>query len=268
VAAPVETPGIGAFLRDRPNLIRVVAVGLFLALWEYFGRSANPLFMSFPSAIGFAAWNMALDGSLLKAVVASMIPFGIGMTISIVGGIAWGVLMGRYWLFEYATDPYVNALYAIPRVALVPLITLAAGLQVGGKVTIIASIAMFPIIINTYAGIKDVRGRMIEIGQAFGATERQIFYKIMLPAAVPFIMAGIRLAVGLGIIGIIVSELFTAASGLGNLILRAANEMATDRLFVPIVAVAILGVLLTELVQLIERRLSKWRVLERERAGL
>lgn len=176
--------------------------------------------------------------------------------------------MGRYWLFEYATDPYVNALYAIPRVALVPLITLAAGLQVGGKVTIIASIAMFPIIINTYAGIKDVRGRMIEIGQAFGATERQIFYKIMLPAAVPFIMAGIRLAVGLGIIGIIVSELFTAASGLGNLILRAANEMATDRLFVPIVAVAILGVLLTELVQLIERRLSKWRVLERERAGL
>ncbi|MSP51423.1 MAG: ABC transporter permease [Alphaproteobacteria bacterium] len=265
--APADTLSLGASLRDRPNAIRAMAVVLFFALWEYYGRSSNPLFMSYPSAIANAAWIVTLDGTLAKALIESLVPFGIGMAISIVGGIAWGVLMGRYWLFEYVTDPYVNALYAIPRVALVPLITLAAGLQIGGKVTIIASIAIFPIIINTYAGIKDVRGRMIEIGQAFGATDRQIFYKIMLPAAVPFIMAGIRLAVGVGIIGMVVAELFTAASGLGAMILRSANAMATDRLFVPILVLAVFGVVLTELVQVFERRLSKWRVLERERTN-
>ena len=196
-----------------------------------------------------------------------MVPFAIGMAISIVGGIAFGVIMARIWLFEYIIDPYVNALYAIPRLALVPLITLIAGLGLGGKTTIIVSIAIFPIIINTYAGMKDVRGSLLEIGQVFGASERQIFFKIVLPYAIPFIMAGIRLAVGLGIIGMVVAELFTAVTGLGGLIVRYANAFATDRLFVPLVVTAIMGVLITQFVQFLEYRLSRWRVLERERTA-
>ena len=251
-------------LRDRPNLIRVLAVASFLVYWEVAGQDANELFMSYPSAILAAAWEITVEGTLPRALAESLVPFMAAMAISIIGGIALGVLMARYWLFEYVIDPYVYALYAIPRVALVPLITLAAGLQTGGKVTIIVSIAIFPVIINTYSGIKDVRGRFLEIGRAFGATERQIFTKIMLPAAVPFIMAGVRLAIGLGIIGMIVAELFTAISGLGGLIVRYANAFATDRLFVPIILSAVMGIVLTGAVQFIERRLSKWRDLERE----
>lgn len=251
-------------LREQPNLIRVSAIIVFLAFWEWTGRDANELFMSYPSAIAAAAWQITADGTLPAALVESLVPFLTAMAISIVGGILLGVLMARYWLVEYLVDPYVYALYAIPRVALVPLITLAVGLQFGGKVTIIVSIAIFPVIINTYSGIKDVRGRLIEIGRAFGATERQIFSKIMLPAAIPFIMAGVRLAIGLGIIGMIVAELFTAISGLGGLIVRYANAFATDRLFVPIILSAVMGILLTEAVQLVERRLSRWRELERQ----
>jgi ABC-type nitrate/sulfonate/bicarbonate transport system permease component len=147
----------------------------------------------------------------------------------------------------------------------VPLIILWAGLGVVGKVVILVSIAIFPVIINTYAGIKDVRGSLLEIGAAYSATKTQIFFKIILPAAVPFIMAGIRLAVGLAIIGLVVAEFFTAISGLGGLITNYANVFQTAKVFVPIIVIAVLGVALTELVVQIEKRLSRWRVLERER---
>jgi ABC-type nitrate/sulfonate/bicarbonate transport system permease component len=123
----------------------------------------------------------------------------------------------------------------------------------------------FPITVNTYSGIRDVRGSMLEIGRGYGATEWQIFWKIVLPAGVPFIMAGIRLAVGLAIIGIIVAEFFTAISGLGGMIVEYANVFATAKLFVPIIVMAIGGVVLTELMMWMERRMSRWRQLERER---
>ena len=223
-----EPTTMSAYFKARPNLIRIIAVTAFFIFWEFAGRQGNELFMSYPSAIMVAAWVITAEGTLIEAFIASMVPFAIGMAISIVGGIAFGVIMARIWLFEYIIDPYVNALYAIPRLALVPLITLIAGLGLGGKTTIIVSIAIFPIIINTYAGMKDVRGSLLEIGQVFGASERQIFFKIVLPYAIPFIMAGIRLAVGLGIIGMVVAELFTAVTGLGVLIVRYANVFATD----------------------------------------
>ena len=209
-----------------------------------------------------------LNGELIRAFLASMVPFMIGMVISIVGGIAIGVAVGQWWFMERTLDPFINALYAIPRVALVPLIILWAGLEVTGKVTILVSIAIFPVLINTYSGIKDVRGSFLDIGRAFGATERQIFFKITMPAIVPFVMSGIRMSVGLAIIGMVVAEFFTAITGLGGLIVQYANVFATDRLFVPIIIIGLMGVALTEFVMYVERKISKWRTLERERTGL
>jgi NitT/TauT family transport system permease protein len=253
------------FLRAHPNLIRTVSVVIFFILWEALGRDSNPLFMTYPSAIARAAYEITLNGELFQALKQSLVPLTIGLAISIVGGVIIGVLMGQFWFIEYTIDPFINALYAIPRIALVPLIILWAGLGVAGKIVILVSIAIFPVIINTYAGIKDVRGSLIEIGTAYAATRRQIFTKIVLPASVPFIMAGIRLAVGLAIIGLIVAEFFTAISGLGGLITNYANVFATAKVFVPIIVIGVLGVALTELVIFLERRMSAWRVLERER---
>jgi NitT/TauT family transport system permease protein len=223
------------------------------------------LFLAVPSGIATAAVELIRDGSLLVALRSTAYPFLIGMVITIIGGIVIGAAMAQWRLVEYILDPFVSALYAIPRIALIPLIMLWAGLEVTGKVSILVSVAIFPVIINTFAGIRDVRGQMLEIGYAYGATKKQIFTKIVLPAAVPFILTGLRLAVGLGIIGIVIGEFFTAQSGLGGMIVNFANLFATAKLFVPIMVIGIMGVLLNEAVAAIERHLSGWRELERNR---
>jgi NitT/TauT family transport system permease protein len=212
-----------------------------------------------------ASVELFASGELLQAIGVSLASFGIGLAASIVGGIAIGLLIGQFWFFEYTLDPYINAINAIPRVALVPLIILWFGLELQGKVAIVISIAIFPVIINTYAGVKDVRGSLLEIGRAYSATDGQIFVKIVLPAAMPFIMAGTRLAVGLGLIGMIVAEFFTAIKGLGGLIIFYSNSFATAKLFVPITIVGLLGIGLTHAVQYLEHRLAPWRESERAR---
>jgi ABC-type nitrate/sulfonate/bicarbonate transport system permease component len=266
VPAPRVTPA--QRLREialSPNAIRTVSVAVFFLIWEYYGRRMDPIFMAPPSAIFAAAVDLIHSGLLRKALVQTLWPFSVGMVLTVVVGILLGIVIAQWRILEYILDPFINALYAIPRIALVPLIILWAGLEFTGKVAILVSVAIFPITVNTYAGIRDVRGAMLEIGRAYGATEWQIFTKIVMPAAIPFIMAGVRLAVGLAIIGIIVAEFFTAISGLGGMIVEYANVFATAKLFVPIIVIALVGVVLTELVMWLERRMSRWRTLERER---
>jgi NitT/TauT family transport system permease protein len=267
-SVPAPQPTASQRLREvvfSPNAIRSLSVVVFFIIWEYFGRRMDPIFIAPPSAIFQATLELMQSGALRKALVESLWPFAVGMTLTVLVGIALGIIIAQWRIFEYILDPFINALYAIPRIALVPLIILWAGLEFTGKVTILVSVAVFPIIVNTYAGIRDVRGSMLEIGRAYGATDTQIFFKIILPAAIPFIMAGVRLSVGLAIIGIIVAEFFTAISGLGGMIVEYANVFATAKLFVPIIVIALVGVVLTELVMWLERRLSRWRTLERER---
>jgi NitT/TauT family transport system permease protein len=268
VCVPAPRPAPAQRLRAlllSPNAIRTASVAVFFVIWEYYGRRMDPIFMAPPSAIFEAAVTLIQSGALEKAMVQTLWPFAVGMALTVIVGILLGIVMAQWRTLEYVLDPFINALYAIPRIALVPLIILWAGLEFAGKVTILVSVAIFPITVNTYAGIRDVRGSMLEIGRAYGATEWQIFWKIVLPAAVPFIMAGVRLAVGLAIIGIIVAEFFTAISGLGGMIVEYANVFATAKLFVPIIVIALIGVILTELVMWLERRMSRWRTLERAR---
>jgi NitT/TauT family transport system permease protein len=267
-SVPAAQPTLADRAREvllSPNAIRTASVAVFFVIWEYYGRRMDPIFMAPPSAIFDAFVQLVQSGALRKAMIQTLWPFTVGMALTVVVGILLGILIAQWRTMEYILDPFINALYAIPRIALVPLIILWAGLEFVGKVTILVSVAIFPITVNTYAGIRDVRGSMLEIGRAYGATEWQIFSKIIMPAAIPFIMAGVRLAVGLAIIGIIVAEFFTAISGLGGMIVEYANVFATAKLFVPIIVIALVGVVLTELVMWLERRMSRWRQLERER---
>ncbi len=252
-------------MKLQPYLIRFASVAVFFAFWEFAGRRMDPVFMAPPSAIFHAAVELIKDGSLFLALKQTLVPFAVGLAITIIGGVAIGIGMAQWPLMEYILDPFVNAFYAIPRIALIPLIILWFGLEFAGKVSILVSVAIFPVIVNTYSGVKDVRGSMLEIGRAYGATNTQIFFKIILPAAVPFIMAGVRLSVGLAIIGVIVAEFFTAISGLGGMIVEFSNNFATAKLFVPVIVIAIIGVVLTEFVVYLERRWSRWRISERER---
>ena len=257
--------GLIELLDAYPNLVRAGSLVVFLCLWEVVGRQMDPIFMTYPVAIVYAAIGLITSGELIRGLMQSLEPFVIGMVISIVVGIAVGLAMGLWRIFEYAVDPYVNALNAIPRVALVPLIILWCGLGMLAKIVIIVSVAIFPVIINTYAGVRDVRGVLLDIGNAYSATRWQSLRLIIMPAALPFMMAGIRLSLGLGIIGMIVAEFFTAVTGLGGIIVEYGNTFQTAKMFVAIIVVGILGILMSEAAVALERRWASWRVSERKR---
>ena len=188
----------------------------------------------------------------------SLVVLGIGLTLAAVAGIAIGLLLARYWILDVALTVYITFLYSIPSVALVPLIVLWAGFETTAKVIILFMFAFFPMVINTYQGVKSVDPKLIEVGRAFRCTERQLWGNIVLPAALPFIVTGLRLALGRGLIGMVLADLYTAISGIGYLIVRTASTYQVNKMFVPIVTLGLLGVTLTALLRVVEKRVAPW----------
>ena len=246
-----------------PLAIRAISIGTFLILWELFGRRVDPILMSYPSAILVAFGEMLQSGELFFESARSIQSFMAGFGLAIVLGVLVEIAMGANRPFEYAIDPFINALYSTPNVALIPLIILWLGLGLTAKIAIVFLIAFFPIVVSTFAGVKNVSGSLVEIGRAFGLSSFRILWKIILPGSVPFIATGIRLAVGRAVVGMVVAEFFTAISGLGGMIIKYSNKFETDRMFVPIIVLAVFGVVLTEVVKIVERYLAPWKETER-----
>ena len=244
-------------------VIKAVTLLIVLGGWEIAGRYVNPLFLSSPSAIAVAFVNLTASGELPQAIASSLLAFSVGMAFAIVVGIAIGVAMGRVRMLEYILEPYVNALYSTPSIALIPLFILWFGVGLVSKIIIIFTLSVFIVIINTFSGVKNLSQGVIDIGAAFGASERQIFWKVVLPAALPFIMTGLRLAVGRGVLAMIVAEFFTSIAGLGGMIVKYGNFFETAKMFVPIIVVSLLGVTFVEIIKYIEKRLAPWKETER-----
>jgi ABC-type nitrate/sulfonate/bicarbonate transport system permease component len=247
---------------QRGAVIRLVAVIVVVAGWEVFGRQIEPLFMSYPTAIGTAAVEMIRSGELPAALLESLSTLLLAFFISSVIGIGLGLLIGRYRSVEAATDWLVNALYATPLVAIIPLVVLWLGLGFSAKLFIVVILAVFPILINTAAGVRNVPQPLLDVGFAFDATERQLFTKFILPASLPYMMTGLRLGVGRAIIGMVVAEFFTAITGLGALIVKYGNQYDTASMFVPILTLMLLGVTLTALMRRIESSIAPWKDLQ------
>jgi ABC-type nitrate/sulfonate/bicarbonate transport system permease component len=270
-ATSMSHPGTKAsmsFLREvragqHGRLVRVLSLAVTLLVWEWYGRGVDPVFMSYPTAILEAVPAMLATGELQRAFVSSVLGLAIGLALAIVFGTLIGLLMGRYRLVDQILDLQINALYATPNVALIPLLILWFGLGLLSKVVIIFLAAFFPIIVNTYAGVRNVGRGLVEVALAEGANEAQIFTKIVVPASLPFIMTGIRLAMGRAVVAMVVAELFTALSGLGGAIMNYGNAFKTDKLFVVIIVLALLGVSLTESVRWLERKMAPWKETER-----
>ena len=248
---------------QRGPLVCTVSLALTLLVWEWYGRGVDPVFMSYPTAIVGALPQMIRSGELPKAFLASVEALAVGLVLAIVFGTLMGLLMGRYRFVDQLFQVQISALYATPNVALVPLLILWFGLGVTSKVVVIFLAAFFPIIVNTHAGVRNLSRGHVEVALAEGANEAQIFTKIVIPATLPFITTGIRLAMGRAVVGMVVAEIFTAVSGLGGAIVTYGNAFATNKLFVVIVVLALLGVALTESVRVIERRLAPWKETER-----
>lgn len=247
-------------MKRVPNLaIAVGSVVLGVLLWELFGRGVNPVFASHPSAIWVAAREMFASGLIVHAFLDSMLAFAIGYVLAVLVGVPLGLLIGRYRWAEWGLGIYVTAFYATPLVALIPLFVLWFGLGLAVKVAIIFLLAVFPIVINTWAGVKAVPKTLIEVGTSFVASDLTIMRKIIIPATLPYIMTGLRLAIGRAIIAMVVAEFFTAITGLGGIILKAGDSFDTARMFVPVIVLMILGIGLTALVGWIESKVAPWQ---------
>lgn len=245
--------------RARINLIRFGSLLVLLVLWELIGRATNPLVFTYPSAIVAATGDMIADGTLPFALAQSLLIFAIGMGIGTVGGIAIGLVMGRSRIVSAIADIPIVALYATPMVALVPVLVLIFGFGVTAKIVVVTLFTIFPVLMNTARGVREVDPQLIEVTRAFCSPERYLWKDLILPSALPYIVTGIRLAIGRGLVGIIIAEFYTSVSGLGFLIVSNANQFETARVFVPIVVLMILGVGLTKALEVLEHVLAPWQ---------
>ncbi|HTS39764.1 MAG TPA: ABC transporter permease [Xanthobacteraceae bacterium] len=264
-----RTRRVTADRRRRRNIqnlgIRIVSLAVVLTVWQVFGGRLDPVLFTTPIAVAKAAIGMIASGELWTYLWPSLVVLAIGLTLAAIFGIAIGLVLARFWVLDVALGVYITFLYSIPSVALVPLIVLWAGFETTAKVVILFLFAFFPMAINTYQGVRNVDPKLLEVGRAFRCTERQLWANIVLPAALPFIVTGLRLAVGRGLIGMVLADLYTAISGIGYLIVRTASTYQVDKMFVPIVTLGLLGVTLTALLRVLERAVAPWTsVLEQD----
>ena len=245
--------------RQWVNLaIRLASLATALLLWELAAFNVDPVLFTSPTKVAVAAYKMVLSGELWTYLWPSLVVLGIGFSLAVVAGIGIGLLLARFWVLDVALNVYITFLYSIPSVALVPLIVLWAGFDTTAKVIILFLFAFFPMVINTYQGVKSVDPKLLEVGRAFRCSEGQLWANIVLPASLPFIVTGLRLALGRGLIGMVLADLYTAISGIGYLIVRTAATYQVDKMFVPIVTLGLLGVTLTALLRVAEKRVAPW----------
>src|SRR4029079_17794945 len=209
------------------SLITLVSLAVLVGAWEFFGRDINPVFGSYPSALAAAFLELVRTGPLGAALYESLRPFVAGYGLAIVLGVPLGLVIGRFRTAEAALGIYVTAGYAMPLVALVPLLILWLGLGFAVKVAVVFLMSVFPICINTWLGVTAVPKTLIEVGKSFVAPNSVILRRIILPATLPYIMAGIRLAVGRAVVAMVIAEFFTSISGLGAIIITSANNFDT-----------------------------------------
>lgn len=238
--------------------IRIVSLICVLGLWEIFGARVDQSLFTTPSKIALAAVQMIWSGELWNYLAPSLVVLAIGLTLAAIVGVLVGLLLARFWVLDVALGVYITFLYSIPSVALVPLIVLWAGFETSAKVIILFLFAFFPMVINTYQGVKNVDSKLLEVGRSFRCSEWQLWKNIVLPGALPFIVTGLRLALGRGLIGMVLADLYTAISGIGYLIVRTASTYQVDKMFVPIVTLGLLGVTLTALLRVVELRVAPW----------
>lgn len=246
--------------RRRSLLLSLLSLAVFLALWELLPALglAKPLFTSSPSRIAVAFGELA-RGRLWYDLWVSGVAFFLGMSLAVIVGIPAGVLLGWDARMRALFGPYVSAFYAVPRVALMPLLILWLGIGIYSKVAVVFLGAVFPILVNSMTGVRVLDETLVRCARSFGASDRQVLTTIALPSAVPFILAGVRLGVGRGLVGVVVGELIASQAGIGNMMSRAGATFQTDKVFVGVIILACFGWGVTALLEALERRFDSWR---------
>jgi NitT/TauT family transport system permease protein len=248
---------------DRPALLRG-SVSFIVALigWEFVARFVvhNTLFLAGPIAVVQKAVELWGTGELQKNIGASLTEFAIGFSLSAIVGILGGVVLANSRKTRQYVDPWVSMMYATPLIALGPLFILWMGVGLTAKVAVIFLTAVFPILINTVAGLSSTDPQLIEVARSYGAAPMQVYEKVRFPAALPFIIAGLRLGVARALVGIVVAEFFGARAGIGFMIFSAAQTFDSASVFLGVIILAVAGVVTVEFLKWLEVRLAPWRV--------
>jgi ABC-type nitrate/sulfonate/bicarbonate transport system permease component len=243
------------------TLLRISALTIFLGAWQLGSRFGflDPLFASSPSLIVEKLVQMIADGSIWPHVLASANIAALGFGLSVVVGVPLGLVMGRSPVIRATLEPFTTALNASPQVAFLPLLIIWLGIGIASKVALVFLGSFIIMVINTETGVAQVDRRLIETARSFMANERQILMKIVLPAALPYIIAGMRLGVGRALVMVVVAEIYAATKGLGYLIFQAGGLYDTAQVFVGVLILAGAGVILNSFLRWLEKRLAPWQ---------
>ena len=251
-----------AFLAaPQPAWVAPASIIAILAIWELTCRSGlvSALYLPSPSAIVATGWEMVASGELLVNARASLFRIVTGLLLGSAAGIAIGLATGFSRLAEAVGNPVIHALYPVPKIALLPLIILWLGIGELSKVTIISLGVFFPVVINTYSGVKNVDPLLVKVAVSFRAGRVSLIRQVILPGALPVIFAGLKLAAGTSLLLLVAAEMIAAKEGLGAMILHYGDLMLTTKLMVGVLTLSLLGVLFNHGLNWIERKLIPWR---------
>ena len=251
--------GLWRALFPRERLFQLILLAVFLGGWEYLGRVSPDYAFAPPSSVFPAAREMIESGELQEAVLDSAVVLLLGFALAAVVGNAVGFAMGWSRVLGRTLDPFLAALYVVPLVAFVPVIIVWVGIGSSAKILVVFLLAVFEIVINAQAGVKNVDPPLIDAARVFGAGRAQVLRHVLLPASLPFVFAGLRIGVVRALKGMVLAEMLLAVTGLGALIIKYANSFQVDRVLVAILAIAVMGVALYGAVAAVERRALRWR---------
>jgi NitT/TauT family transport system permease protein len=243
----------------KPNTLRLLSVLTLALLWEIAGRTGNARLLPPFSKVAAAWLDLVLSGQLFQALAVSLQALAIGFALSVFFGVPLGLLMGRYRRLDAFFEIYMTALLTVPMIAFIPFLVIAFGLGLQSRVWIVFLFAFVIIAINTTAGVRNVDSAYTEMARSFGARESELFVKVILPAALPMIMAGIRLGMGRAVLGMVTSEMILAAVGFGAMLMTFGASFDSPALFATILTIVLLAVALLALIQYLDRRLTPWR---------
>lgn len=257
-------PAPGWWRRIEPTALGLGGIAAPLVLWEVLPhvvamREGTKLFFAPPSAVAATLWRMFADGTVWGPLGLSATGFALGLGLAILAGVPFGVLLGRSETMNALFDPFVTAFNATPRLVFLPILVVWLGLGLPSKVVIVFAGAVFPLLINTYEGVRNTDRLLVNVVRSFGAKEWDVARMVVVPNALPYIVAGLRLAIGRAVLGVVVSEFFGSTGGLGVVMVQAASQYKVDIVFAGIILFTALSLAMTTLVKLLELRLARWR---------
>jgi ABC-type nitrate/sulfonate/bicarbonate transport system permease component len=238
---------------------QVIGILAGAVIWEILGRAEISLLVPPVTSIASAWWEVVADGTLAAAAGVSLQAFVIGIALAMALGLPLGFAIGRYRIPRIALSPFVNALMATPHIAVVPLILLWVGTGLEGRILAVFLFTFIPLLVNVEAGVLTVDRDLMEMARMFGAGERQLFRKVILPDSMPLVLAGIRLSIGRAVKGMVTGEIILASAGLGKLLLLYGQSLSAPRIYAVVITIVGFAMALTEAFRLIERRVLAWK---------